>query len=304
MHPRKIRTLVVVLLAFMLAVQCVVSASAISGGVSLHTVIVDNDIMGSIKLPSGIFFDEKKERLYVADTGNNRLISFDKDFGYLSELSLDGIELPLGLVKDSGGRFYVINGQTGKIVLIDVANRVVEPLVFKNIPGGEADFIPGSIAIDGDDRLYMTDRLNGRVIVAGVSGEFIREVGIKGPERNGHSFRDVKVDAEGNIYTVDTVAREVAILNKNGDLMTRFGGAELFDFPVSVAPDGSGLVYVLDRHKGKVFVFDRKGKKQFAISRSGPKEGELNYPSYLYIDGNMRLYVADANRIQIYIKEE
>ena len=38
----------------------------------------------------GCAYDASKERLYVADTGNNRLVSFDKEFSYLSELQMRG----------------------------------------------------------------------------------------------------------------------------------------------------------------------------------------------------------------------
>ena len=33
--------------------------------------------------PQSVFFDEQKRRLYVVDTGNNRLVSFDKNYKYL-----------------------------------------------------------------------------------------------------------------------------------------------------------------------------------------------------------------------------
>ena len=57
------------------------------GGVRTVAVITGDEIMGRLKQPSGLFFDEIKKRLYIADSGNGRLVSFDSEFKYMAELT-------------------------------------------------------------------------------------------------------------------------------------------------------------------------------------------------------------------------
>ncbi|MBI5182750.1 MAG: hypothetical protein HY999_00075, partial [Nitrospinae bacterium] len=46
-------------------------------------VLTGNELIGSFNQPTSLFFNEEKRRLYIADTGNNRLVSFDSDLNYL-----------------------------------------------------------------------------------------------------------------------------------------------------------------------------------------------------------------------------
>src|SRR3989338_8638799 len=69
-------------------------------GVKTIAIITGDEIMGRFNQPSGLFFDEVKKRLYVADSGNGRLVSFDSEFKYLAELSNENIAIPVSLVRD------------------------------------------------------------------------------------------------------------------------------------------------------------------------------------------------------------
>ena len=72
---------------------------------------------------------------------------------------------------------------------------------------------------------------------------------------------------------------------------------------MSLALDKNGLIYVADQHAGKIFVFDKKGNFQYTIAKPGVKTGELSSPSYIFIDKDGKLYIIDANRVQVF-KEE
>ncbi len=268
-------------------------------------VITGNEAMGRLNQPSGLFFDEIKKRLYVADTGNNRLISFDSDFKYLAELTLEeGLEFPVGLVRTREGQFFVINGLKRAITIIDLEKKVVRTLSISNIHEDKEEFVPGRMAIDKDNRLYVIDRLNKRLIVMEPSGVILREITIR--DSNFSGFNDVRVDDRGHIYAIDTIGRMVYIFNEEGEPISKFGGREgekgYFHFPTSIAVDEKGLIYVVDQHIGKVMVFDRMGALQFDISRPGFKSGELRHPSYIFIDKKGWIYIIDSNRVQIFAK--
>jgi sugar lactone lactonase YvrE len=270
--------------------------------VTLIAVITGDEFMGKLNHPEAIFFDEAKKRLYIADTGNNRLVSLDSEFGYLSELSHENISLPTSIVKMTEGLFFVVDGENAEIKLIDLGKELVEHIELKGFSSKNAGFLPGRLALDGEGRLYVTDRISGNIVVADQRGSVLKEIKANGEGFFG--FTDVRVDGEGRVYAVDTIGARVYVFGKDGERVSEFGKrGEVtggFRFPTSIAVDSRGLVHVLDRHAGKILVFSRSGALQFTIASPGPKEGQLDNPSYLFIDKQDRIYTIDGGRIQVF----
>ena len=272
--------------------------------VTMVSVITGDEFIGLFKEPSAVFYDDSKSRLYVADSGNGRLISFDPEFEYLSELVDDNMILPVGVVKSSEGGFYVVDASTRKVLSIDVANKSIEALKFEGIPKDSEGFVPGSIAIGPNDMLYLTDRMNRRILVFDGQGAYIRSVTVKDEGLRG--FDDLRLDSRGYLYAVDSVGANVYIFSEKGLLLSSFGGRDKgleLSFPVSVAIDSDRRIYILDRHRGAVLVFNEKGILQHTLMKKGNVEGRLYSPSYIFIDSKDTLYVVDGSRVQIF-KEE
>lgn len=299
------------LLFFLFSAFLIISFKTISfsegkGDIRTVAVITGDEIMGRFKQPSGLFFDENKKRLYVADSGNGRLVSFDSEFRYMAELTNEAMTLPSSLVRNKEGHFFILDSGKGGIVFIDLEKKVVKPFFISGVPSAKEQFLPGRMAIDADNRLYIIDKLNRRLIIIEQTGAFIREVTVK--DKGFVGFTDVRVDDKGEIYTIDAIAGVVYIFDDKGDIITRFGSREnkkdSFRFPTSLAVDKNGLIYIMDQHAGRILVFDKKGVFHYAISRPGVKEGELSYPSYIFIDREGRIYTIDGNRIQIFKEEK
>ncbi|MDY6933996.1 MAG: NHL repeat-containing protein [Spirochaetota bacterium] len=253
--------------------------------------------------PCGFFYDESRKRIYIADTRNNRLVSYDSQFTFLSEFSAEGkLELPTSLVRDRRGRLIVTESKKNQVTLIDIKNKKYDPLDFSKVPTGDP-VVPGNLAIDKKNQLYVVDRANKRILVFNESGKYIRGITIK--EGLG-GFNDVKVGEDGNIYAIDTLKGRVYIFNQEGKLLRKFGernkGEGKFDFPVSLAVDRRGLVYVIDRHKNRLLVYNQKGDYIEGYSQIGWKEGRFYYPTYIFIDQSQRIFIIDRdnNRIQVY----
>lgn len=266
--------------------------------------ISGDEASGRFKEPSGLFYDENKKRLYVADSVNRRIVSLDSENKFLAELTKKEIVLPVGLVRDGKGLFYIVDADRGEVLRLDVAKEVVEPLQITGMPQGRYIFLPGRTALDRDDNIYIIDKLNKRIAIVNAAGEFVKALTVNAEDFYG--FNDLRVDDDGYVYALDTIGRTVYVFDKKGGLVSSFGGREkgLFLFPVSIASGRSGLVYVVDRHAGKILVFNRSGGFQYAISKKGAKDGELSTPSYLWIDDSGRIYVIDGNRIQVFKEEK
>lgn len=274
--------------------------------VKVLAALVGDEFMGRLKQPQGLFYDEAKKRFYVADSGNKRLVSFDSEFKFLAELSYETIELPMWFVKNSDGRFFVVDGAKGAILYIDTNKKIIEPWRINGAPQGDEAFVPGAMAIDASDSIYVVDKLNKRILVIDRDGNFLREIAPKG--EGFHGFNDVKVDDRGDVYALDTVGGAVYVFRPDGGLLTSFGsrgsGPGRFSFPVSLAVDMKKRIYVVDAHAGNIQVFDRSGAVQHSIAAKGNRDGELDSPSSIFIDKDGKIYTIDGNRVQVFEEEQ
>lgn len=265
--------------------------------------ITGNKDIGHFGILGSVFFDERKNRLYVVDSTNNRILSFNSDFKFLAEFSGGGaLSFPSSLVKDKHGRFFVAEPTQGQVILVDIAQNSIQPMDFSAVPEGNSVH-PGNMAVDSEDRLYIVDKANQRILVFDPSLKFERQIFVK----YGQGLRDVKVDSEGFVYTLSTIKGIICVFDSHGKFLYKFGkrgsGSGQFRFPVSLAVSRQGLVYVLDQHMGKVLVFNKKGEFLFDFSQFGWREGRLYFPSYLYINSSGQIFIVDRGNARVCVFE-
>ena len=302
MAPKISRVLLIILVSiFSVVISREVSHAVGGSAVRLLSVINSDDFIGFIYEPRGLFFDESKGRLYVADSGNDRLISFDSDFKYLSEWSHKELSLPTGVIRGPEGEFFILAAGTAEIKRVNVQENLVVPFSIKGLPPGKEDFFPGRFTIDDQNFLYIIDKLNKRIVVVDLDGNFVRSITVK-KQSGFYGFTDVRVDGKGNLYTIDSIGSMVYIFDSKGALTSRFRGEgkNALVTPVSIAVDTNKRIYVVDRFKGKILVFSTSGGFLFDIARPGLKNGELLSPSYIAVDKKGRIFVADGMRIQVF----
>lgn len=272
-----------------------------TGAISIVATLTSNKDIGTVGLIGGVFFDEHKKRLYVADSSNSRILSYDSEFKYLSAFQPGGdLKYPTSLVRTSDGRFLVVEPSKKGVLAIDIERKSIDLVNFSKVP--EADvFYPGNIAIDSADNIYIVDRSNTRVLLFNSNLQFRREV----LKDNKTKINDIKIDKQGNLYTLSTVEGIIRKYDSSGKKILEFGkrgkGKSEFNFPVSLAVDQKGLIYVVDQHKSKILVFDSKGKSLFDFSKLGWKEGRLAYPSFMFINNFGTIFIVDRDNSRISI---
>ena len=269
--------------------------------INIITTLGSNRDVGILGLIGGVFFDEIKKRLYITDSSNCRILSYDSEFNYLSALHpKDDLKNPTSILRVIDGRFLVVDPAKRSIVVIDVAQKLINLLDLSGVPDSAA-FNPGRMAIDSDGNIYITDRANNRILIFNSNLKFNKEV-IKDSKIR---FNDIKVDRQGYIYTLSTVEGIARKYDKSGKKILEFGsrgkGRDKFSFPVSLAVDNQGLIYIVDQHKNKILVFDRKGKFLFNFSRTGWIEGCLATPSYIFINSSDTIFVVDRDNSRVSI---
>ena len=269
--------------------------------INIITTLGSNQDIGILGLIGGVFFDEIKKRLYVTDSSNCRILSYDSEFNYFSTLHPKGdLKNPTSILRAIDGRFLVVEPAKRSVFIIDVAYKAIDLLDLAGVPDS-ATFNPGRMAIDSDGNIYIIDRANNRILVFNSNLKFNKEV-IKEKKIR---FNDIKVDRQGNIYTISTVEGIARKYDRSGKKILEFGsrgkGRDEFSFPTSLAVDNKGLIYIADQHKNKILVFDRKGKYLFSFSRMGWIEGRLAMPTYIFINNSDTIFVVDRDNSRVSI---
>jgi sugar lactone lactonase YvrE len=156
---------------------------------------------------------DKEGNYYVTDTGNNRIIKFDKNFKYISHFGEFGsgpgqFDHPHGIGIDSDGNIYINGLNTPKIQKFTNDGKFIKEWGSEGTGPGQFTLLLEHLKVDPADRIFITDGAgNPRVQVFDTEGKFLTQFGemgsgdgqLKKPE---HVAFDAK-DKKATVYVVD-----------------------------------------------------------------------------------------------------
>jgi len=203
---------------------------------------------------------------------------------------------PYGMAVNSKGDLYVADQRVGAIFIFNTETKDVT--LIGN--GHEANFgLINGVAIDDDDRLFVTDGKLRRVVVfdkKNAVGEQIKD-GLIDPV-------GIAIDTENRqLYVVDTQADQVVVydadtLKEKRRIGTGGKKHELttpgdFAAPTGVAVDGDGNVYVTDTLNYRVEIFDADGTFISQLGKHCDGPGCFAHPKGIAVDSDGHIWVAD-----------
>jgi DNA-binding beta-propeller fold protein YncE len=166
---------------------------------------------------------------------------------------------------------------------------------------------PAGIALDSQQRLYITDEWNQRVSVFDTEGHLLDEWGQPG---NGDGQLDrpsgIALDEDENLLLVDARNHRIQRFTKNGRSLGQWGsygtGPGQFNLPWGVALSPAGEVYVTDWRNDRVQKFAPSGDFLLEWGCSGSGDGQFNRPAGTAVDSDGDVYVVDwhNHRVQIF----
>jgi sugar lactone lactonase YvrE len=147
--------------------------------------------LSNLNAPQGVAVDDDG-RVYIADTGNNRVLVFSPPFngplgpgaeiviGGSGAISATTLDRPAGVAIDEGGNLYVADVNNHRVLRFDAplssgmaATRVFGQTNFaSNEPGTSRTTLrsPTGVAVDDNGNLYIVDKGNNRVLQFNQSG--------------------------------------------------------------------------------------------------------------------------------------
>jgi DNA-binding beta-propeller fold protein YncE len=172
---------------------------------------------------------------------------------------------------------------------------------------------PSAIKRDLNDRLFIADSRNDRVLVFDDSLKFERSFGEHGAASSPGTLRrptDLAFSRSGaEVFVVDSLNRRVQVFDRSGRPLRQLGkpgtGQGEFRSPFGIAAGRDGFVYVTDIELCRVSKFDEVGTFIADWSQRGSGMGELWEPRGIGQDDQLRLFVVDQgnHRAQIFNAE-
>ena len=167
--------------------------------------------------------------------------------------------------------------------------------------------LPIAMAVDSQQRVYVTDEHLHRVTVFDLDGNFIKQWGELGTDPGQmNAPGGIAICGEDTIYVVEQRNNRVQQFNTDGESIGMWGeagdGPGQFNMPWGVGLDNNGHVYVADWRNDRIQRFTSDGQYVAAIGESGSSDGQLSRPSGVCVDSEGYVYVADwgNERVQLF----
>ena len=213
---------------------------------------------GQFKSPYGVAIDGDGNIL-VADENNHRIQKFSSEGQFLSEVGCKGC----GPLQFTYPRGITVSARTGKVYVVDWKDHVqiLNPdLTYNGTFGMEGDDrlqfdTPWGIACDSRGNIYVADSGNFRVQKFTQTGHFLTMFGDKGDAMGKlHWLAGIAVDSNDRVYVSEGDNNRISVFDSEGHFLTSFGESSL-NYPLGLALDDGGLLYVCDSNNDCVKIF-------------------------------------------------
>lgn len=286
---------------------------------TISSFINQNGVPDALKSPSGVFVTD--EKIYVADTDNNRIVMFELDgtfYKVIREPDADvfpagSIYKPVAIAVDAYGRIYVVSSTTYMGVI-----AINEDGVFQGFIGAQKVTI---------DPLQVIWRRFQTAEQRALSQQYVST-----------EFNNITIDENGFIYVTTSSVKEssqqAAIKDKSGtyapvkklntagsDIMKRNGffgpGGEVNVTNISTAeikgpskiidaavgPEGTWSI--IDEKRSKIYTYDEDGNLLFIFGDKGQQLGNVqSVEAIVYLDNDILVLDKTADNITVYRRTE
>ncbi len=268
--------------------------------------------------PVGVSLSPQENRIYVAETGNERLVKlFDRNGDPLDSFApprtTPGERSPVYLATDKKGRVYVADRLQHAIFVYDESGAYLDTILGPDLTLSE--YV--SKHIDGlqPGDIFSYDQFEPEVYYQKVTET--EEQTLPAPDPVGWAPLGIRFDETDRMLLTDvdediSAVRQIPAENilaaswqEFNPPETMFGsygqGNGEFLFPNTAVVDSQGRTYVTDGNNGRISVWDTEGKFLLHFGQ-GSGDGALNLPRGGIIDTRDRLHVVDAvgQNIKVY----
>ncbi|UVI28360.1 YIP1 family protein [Paenibacillus spongiae] len=287
-----------------------------------------------LSAPSDLYITENN-RVYVADTGNNRIVELDGEGKFVREIGdADGdgrLNQPLGVFVTKDDTVYVADTGNNRIAVFDKDGRFERAYGKPESPliPQEYFFVPSKIIVDIRGVMYIVvkDSYQG-LMRLDENGKFTGFFGANKTQlswldrmkravlnknqlskeiaKRPGSIENVALTGDGFLVTASSGLSDGQLKRLNAGGTDAFQNKRFNEFQLSdAAVDRNNFLYGVNREHGEISIYDPQGSVLFYFGdtdKTVHQLGILSYPSSLAVSGDNKLWVADsaANTIQVF----
>ena len=290
---------------------------------------------GNLYEPKDIFID-KEDYIYIADTGNNRVVKLDSEGNYVrSYTGSDSLLSPQGVYCTEFGSIFVADTGNQRVANIDEETDLVVEEFTK--PDSElledsSDFSVNKVSISKQGLLYVMKGQQFMTIDA--NNDFKGFVGANNlpfslkrtlirmfateeqksrlEMEEAPPYNNFMIADNGMIYAVaSTDSARIKKLNASGanlyptDYITETiydeDGFSVKPDYVDIAVDSREIITVLERNTGHVYQYDQDGNLLTIFGGKGNKKGYFQNPCSLAVNSRGEIFVLDTSTGYIHI---
>ena len=280
----------------------------------------------SLNNPQDIY--QKDDFIYIADTGNKRVLKIALDGSILDTYTSNEWVMPTGIfIADN--KLYVADKDARTIFVLDLTTKAILKRITKPtspIFGQNNAFLPIKVVVGSNDAIYVVgEGSTSGIIQLNYAGEFVGYLGINSVSISFRKFlynlfvkeselasslppspTNVALGQKGSILTTNiNFGQSFKRLNISG-VNTLLGDTRYPSEPLSdLWMDQDNYIYLVSS-TGEIYEYDANGRLlfQFNTKDRSMKQGLglTNTPSGITTDSNGNLYILDRvyNNIQIY----
>ena len=132
-----------------------------------------------LNAPEDMFID-KNNMMYIADTGNLRIVKYDISRGALDAVyTYEGFQTPKGIYVTGNGNIYVADSKAKAVFVFDKDFELIRTLEKPEVPAyGDAAYEPSKVAADESGNIYIVGEgvytVLSRCQKKGISSDFLR----------------------------------------------------------------------------------------------------------------------------------
>ncbi len=277
--------------------------------------LICTENLGSLPLnrPQGLAIDSEGN-IYIADTGNNRIVKTDSLGNFIKEAGGFGwgegeFNQPTNLALDYGLNLYVVDSQNKRLTRLDKNLNFISVISLLD-PVGQpqptSDFrglgTLYGVAINSSGEIFLSDIENDWIVKL---NSFLEYESVWGSFTSGPGAvldpHGINLDQSGKIYVADSGKKRVVIFDPFGNYLKEFG-LEILQQPQGLTVASSGEVLVVDSKKNQILIFNPAGDLIFEFGKGGKELGQLAKPVDIQIFQDRKVLVLEQenNRVQAF----
>ena len=294
---------------------------------------------GELSQPSDLFVDNN-DNIYIADTGNNRVVKLDKEGNFLNSYDCNkSLSSPGGVFVSDNGHMYIADTLNERIVHLSQDGDFIEEFVKpkSELLEDDATFQVSKIGITSQGYLYtirgqyfmMIDAKNEfkgyvgdnrlgfsltRLLIRTFASKEQQEKLIKEKPTSYYSF---DIGPDGLIYATtgeDASSNQIQKINMVGDNIfpEKSYGEQYFNKEtnrfcnprfVDICVDKNGIIYVIDAYSCNIYIYDQEGNMLAVFGGKGNVKGKFNLPIAVDTMSNGDLLVLDQATGYVHLYE-